>query len=57
MQIDRKDIAIVDADNNVVRYIKAPGEYSIRFDNIRVLRPLPNLAGEIAATLQVREEI
>ena len=51
--IAKKDISVTDSSDNPVRYIRAPGEYKLRFDNVRVNRPLANLAGEISATLQV----
>lgn len=51
--IDEKDVSVTDKNGCKVNYIEAPGEYNIRFKNMRVTRPLPNLSGELAVTVQV----
>ena len=53
MEIKSEDIAITNEHGRRVNYIKAPGTYAIHFQKIRVLQPLPNLSGELSATLQV----
>lgn len=53
IRVERKQINVVDNEGCKVQYIKAPGDYYIQFSQIVVERPLPNLSGDIGATLQV----
>jgi len=51
--IDKDDISILDKNGKLVYYLECPNDYTINFNNVRALKPLPNLSGLFGATLQV----
>jgi hypothetical protein len=52
-KISKDDISIRDQQGKLAYYLECPNMYTISFDNIKVLKALPNIAGHLAATLQV----
>ena len=53
VRLREEDVNIVNEKGNKVYYIKAPGNYSLHFANIKVLKDIGHLTGEIGVTLQV----
>uniref|UniRef100_A0A914P5C6 Uncharacterized protein n=1 Tax=Panagrolaimus davidi TaxID=227884 RepID=A0A914P5C6_9BILA len=53
VRLREEDVNIVNEKGNKVYYIRAPGNYSLHFGNIKVLKNLGHLTGEIGVTLQV----
>lgn len=53
IKLEEDDVNIVNEKGNRVYFIKAPGNYSLNFKNIRVMGDFGYLSGEIGVTLQV----
>lgn len=53
IKITEDDIEILNEDAKKVYYIKAPGNYTLNFKKINVLKSFGHLSGEIGLTLQV----
>lgn len=53
IKLDEDDVNIKNEKGNRVYFIKAPGNYSLNFKNIKVLDDFGYLSGEIGVTLQV----
>uniref|UniRef100_A0A0N5AXN5 Uncharacterized protein n=1 Tax=Syphacia muris TaxID=451379 RepID=A0A0N5AXN5_9BILA len=53
IKLNEEDVNIVNEKGNKVYFIKAPGNYSLHFKNIKVLNNFGYLSGEIGVTLQV----
>ncbi|VDP08812.1 unnamed protein product [Heligmosomoides polygyrus] len=53
IKVKEEDVEIVNERGNKVYYIRAPGNYSLRFKKIKVEKDFGFLAGEIGVTLQV----
>ncbi|VDD87851.1 unnamed protein product [Enterobius vermicularis] len=53
IKLSEEDVNIVNEKGNKVYFIKAPGNYSLHFKNIKVLNDFGYLSGEIGVTLQV----
>jgi hypothetical protein len=52
-KLSKDDISIKDKNGKLAYYLECPNDYTISFDNIKVLKPLPNLSGHLGTTLQV----
>ncbi|CAJ0960474.1 unnamed protein product, partial [Mesorhabditis belari] len=53
IKISEEDINIINEKGNRAYYIRAPGNYSLHFKNLKVQKDFGFLAGEIGVTLQV----
>lgn len=53
VRLGENDINIINEKGNRVYYIKAPGNYSLHFKRIQVLKNFGHLTGELGVTLQV----
>ncbi|VDK62035.1 unnamed protein product [Anisakis simplex] len=53
IKLSEEDVNIVNENGNRAYFIKAPGNYSLQFKQIKVLDNFGYLSGELSATLQV----
>jgi len=53
MTVKKEDVSIVDKNGKLALYLECPNEYTVVVNNIKAKETLPNLSGDMAATLQV----